>query len=59
MGFPGQVYWSGLPLPPPRHLPDPEIEPVSPASPALIGGFFTTEVKIPEWVAISCSRGSS
>ena len=43
MGCPGQVYWSGLPLPPPRHLPDPEIEPVSPASPALIGGFFTTE----------------
>ena len=24
-------------------LPDPEIEPESPASPALAGGFFTTE----------------
>ena len=33
-------YWSGLPFPPPRDLPDPEIEP---ASPALAGGFSTAE----------------
>ena len=26
-----QEYWSGLPCPPPGHLPDPEIEPRSPA----------------------------
>ena len=26
-----QEYWSGLPLPPPSDLPDPGIEPVSPA----------------------------
>ena len=26
-----QEYWSGLPFPPPRDLPDPEIEPGSPA----------------------------
>ena len=38
-----QEYWSGLPFPPPWDLPNPGIEPVSPASPALAGGFFTTE----------------
>ena len=32
-------YWIGLPSPPPRDLPDPGIEPLSPA---LAGGFFTT-----------------
>ena len=26
MGFPRQEYWSGLPLPPPRDLPDPGIK---------------------------------
>ena len=35
MGFPRQEYWSGLPWPPPGDLPDPGIEPRSPASPAL------------------------
>ena len=30
-----QEYWCGLPFPPPGDLPDPEIEPVSPAAPAL------------------------
>ena len=30
-----QEYWSGLPHPPPGALPDPGIEPGSPASPAL------------------------
>ena len=29
--------------PPPGHLPNPGIESASPASPALAGGFFTTE----------------
>ena len=37
-----QEYWSGLPRPPPGDLPAPGIEPVSPASLALAGGFFTT-----------------
>ena len=37
MRFPKQEYWSGLPFPPPGDLPDPGIEP---ASPALAGGFF-------------------
>ena len=43
MGFFRQEYWSRLPLPTPGDLPNPGIEPVSPASPALAGGFFTTE----------------
>ena len=30
-GFSRQEYWSGLPCRPPGDLPDPEIEPVSPA----------------------------
>ena len=42
-------YWSGLPFPPPGDLPDPGIEPESPASPALAGGFFTTPVDHPPW----------
>ena len=43
MGFSRQEHWSELPFHSPGHLPDPGIEPVSPASPALAGGFFTTE----------------
>ena len=35
-----QEYWSGLPFPPPGHLPDPGIKPTSPA---LAGGLFTAE----------------
>ena len=38
MGFSRQECWSGLPFPPPGDLPDPGIEP---ASPALAGRFFT------------------
>ena len=40
MGFPRQGYWSGFPFRSPGDLPDPGIEP---ASPALAGGFFTAE----------------
>ena len=43
MGFFRQEYWSGLPCPPPRNLPDPGIEPVSLVSLALAGRLFTTE----------------
>ena len=42
MKFSRQKYWSVVPFPPPRDLPDPGIEPTSLASPALAGGFFTT-----------------
>ena len=37
--FSRQAYWSGLSFPTSGHLPNPGIEPVSPA---LAGGFFTT-----------------
>ena len=40
MGFPRQEYWSGLQFPFAGDLPDPGIEPMSPAT---AGGFFTTE----------------
>ena len=43
MEFSRQEYWSGLPCPPPRDLPNSGIEPMSLASPALAGGFLTTE----------------
>ena len=43
MGFSRQEYWSGLPFPSPGDLPNAGIEPMSPASPALAGKFFTTE----------------
>ena len=42
MEFSRHVYWSRLPFPTPGDLPDPGIEPMSPESPALAGGFFTT-----------------
>ena len=40
MEFCRQDYWSGLSLPFPGDLPDPGIEPTSPA---LVGGFFITK----------------
>ena len=43
VGFSRQEYWSGLPLAPPGDLPSPETEPVSQASSALAGRFFTPE----------------
>ena len=49
MGFSRQKYWSGLPFSLLGDLPNPEIEPMSPVSPALTGGFITTEK--PAWVS--------
>ena len=46
MGFPRQEYWSGLPFPPPRDLPDSGFKPMSPA---LTGTFFTTEPPGKPW----------
>ena len=40
LGFPRQEYWSELPFPSPGDLPNPGIEPMSPA---LAGRFFTSE----------------
>ena len=42
MGIPREEYWSGLPFPSLGDLPDPGMEPMSLASPALAGRFFTT-----------------
>ena len=39
-GFLRQAHWSGLPVPFQGDLPDPGIEP---PTPAFSGGFFTTE----------------
>ena len=44
MGFPRQVYRSGVPFPFPGDLPNPRIEPVSLAAPALAGGCFTAKL---------------
>ena len=43
MRFFRQEYWIRLPFPCPGDLPDPEIKPMSPASPALTGRFFITK----------------
>ena len=40
--FSRQEYWNGLPCPPSRDLPDPELEPTSLVSSALVGRFLTT-----------------
>ena len=41
MGFSGQGYWSGLPFPSPGDLPNPGVEP---GSPALQGDSLPTEL---------------
>ena len=53
MEFSKQEYWSGLPFPTPGALSNLGIEPVSLASPALSGGFITTELaEKPPYVCI-------
>ena len=44
MGLSKQEYWSGLPCPPPRDLPNTGIEPASLKPPALAGRLYTTSV---------------
>ena len=44
MEFSRQEYWSRLPFNSPRNLPNPGIKLESPASSALAGGFFATEL---------------
>ena len=46
MGFSRQEYGSGLSCPSPGDLPDPGMEPTSLGSPALAGGFFTTNTTL-------------
>ena len=54
MRFPSisQEYWNGLPFPPPEDLLHPWIEPMSPASPALVSKFFITEPPGKLWLNI-------
>ena len=61
MGFSRQEYWSRLPFPPPGNLPDPGIEP---ASPALAGIFFPTappgkphKCLLRKWSGAALARG--
>ena len=56
MGFFRQECWNGLLYPPPRDLPDPEIEPTSLMFPALTGGFFTTSVTWEAWATVHRSQ---
>ena len=49
INIPKEESWIGLPFPSPGDLPNPGIKSASPASPALAGGFFTTET--PVWKA--------
>ena len=42
MKFSRQKYWGEFPFPTPGDLPDAGIKTLSPVSPALPGGFFTT-----------------
>ena len=59
MGFLKQVYWSGLPCPPPGGLPATGIESMSLMSPALADWFFTASTT---WIStlllspLSCSK---
>ena len=54
MGFSRQEYWSALPCPSPGHLPDPGIEPVSPA---LASEFFTTSATWESHIYCYCCDG--
>ena len=59
-GFSRQEYWSGLPCPPPGDLPNPGIEPRSPAPQVdLYQLSHQGSPRILEWVAYLFSRGSS
>ena len=58
MGFSRQEYWSWLPFPPPGDIPEPGIDPSSPASPALEGRFFTAEPAIGAKILTLCSKSS-
>ena len=49
MGFSRQEYWCWLPFPTLGDLPDPGVKPMSLASSALAGRFFTTSTT---WEAI-------
>ena len=51
MGFSSQEYWSRLPFPSPGHLPDPGIEP---RSPALQADTLTSESEVTQLCLTLC-----
>ena len=53
MGFSRQEYWSGLPFPSPGNLPDPGIEP---KSPALRADALTSEPPLADYLAIDVAN---
>ena len=53
VALPRQEYWSGLPFPPPRDLPDPGVKLMSPA---LAGRFFTTEPSRKPYITLHGKR---
>ena len=57
MGLSRQEYWSGLPFPSPGDLPDPRIEPMSPA--LQVGSLHsaTREAQIKIYSAIVSTHG--
>ena len=60
MGFSRQEYWSGLPFPFPGHLPDPGIEPRSPAlqaDPVPLSHLGSLLCKV-EMIKISIAQGN-
>ena len=59
IGFHQQGSWSGLPVLSPGDIPDPGIELMSLASPALSGGFFTIALPgkpLSDWRALRKSE---
>ena len=56
IGFSRQDYWSGLLLPSPGDIPNPEVKLTSDRSPALAGRFLTTSAT---WEAPSLARESA
>ena len=58
MGLPRQEHWSGLSFPSPGDLPNPEIQPVSLASPVLAGRFFNTAPPGKEYMDILLCKNS-
>ena len=57
--LPREEYWSGLPFPTPGDLPNPGFELVSPASPELASGFFTTEPPGKPNISLTLSKSCS
>ena len=53
MGFSRQEYWSGLPFPSPGDLPDPGIEP---RSPAFLADALEGECHPETWCGVSSAR---